>query len=186
MNDDAQRLEALKIAIKCADIAHGAKLLEIHKKWTGLVTKEFFSQGDKERKMGLPVSQLCDRETIVIANSQKGFLSYLVLPIFELWENFVSFEGLDDTEDLEPYLLPVKMIKENLEYWEIESNEQTYYIDDAPSPALINRRSPNPLARSSTSSSAPRKGLSPPMSFPGPIPSSKLCHRHQVGPFHST
>ena len=93
MNEDSHRLLAMKIAIKCADIAHGAKRLEIHKKWTGLVTKEFFNQGDKEKKMGLTVSPLCDRETVVIADSQKGFLSYLVLPVFELWENFVSFEN---------------------------------------------------------------------------------------------
>ena len=92
-----------------------------------------------------------------------------MLPIFELWENFVSFEGCDDTEELEPYLLPVKMIKENLEFWETESNDQTYYIDDAPSPALLNRRSPNTMTRSSTS--GPKKGLSPVISFPDPMPS---------------
>jgi 3',5'-cyclic-nucleotide phosphodiesterase/cAMP-specific phosphodiesterase 4 len=137
MTEDSHRMLALELAIKCADIAHGAKRLEIHKKWTGHVTKEFFAQGDKEKKLGIPVSPLCDRETVVIANSQKGFLSFLVLPIFEQWEAFVSF-GMDaDDEEVEPYLLPVKMIKENLEFWEEECKDQTFYLDHSPPPALM-------------------------------------------------
>jgi hypothetical protein len=60
--------------------------------------------------LGVPISPLCDRHSVVLANSQKGFLSFLVLPIYELWESFVNFGHSIEDEDVEPYLLPVKMI----------------------------------------------------------------------------
>ena len=40
-------------------------------------------QGDQERKRGLPVSPLCDRERVQIPKSQLTFLDYVVKPSFE-------------------------------------------------------------------------------------------------------
>lgn len=62
-----ERLSIFEVAIKCADIGHAAKAVELHEKWTLLVCEEFFQQGDTEKKMGLPVSMYCDRETTDIA-----------------------------------------------------------------------------------------------------------------------
>jgi hypothetical protein len=59
------------------------------------------------------------------------------LPIFEQWEAFVRFGGDMEEEDVEPYLLPVKMIKENLAFWEEECSEKTFYLDNARPPALL-------------------------------------------------
>jgi hypothetical protein len=75
----------------------------------------------------------------VIANSQKGFLSFLVLPIFEQWEAFVSFDHQNESDEIDPFLLPVKMIKENLAFWEEESLDPTYFIDNSPPPALVRK-----------------------------------------------
>ena len=44
---------------------------------------EFFSQGDCERALGLPISMNCDRETVVVAKCQVGFISFLVKPLFD-------------------------------------------------------------------------------------------------------
>jgi hypothetical protein len=90
METEANRKLALEMTLKCADIAHGAKALDLHKLWSGLITREFFQQGDKERDLGIPVSPLCDRDKVVLSSSQKGFLSYLVLPLFEAYETFIS------------------------------------------------------------------------------------------------
>ena len=56
-----ERLNVFEIAIKCADIGHAAKGLELHEKWTLLVIEEFFYQGDLEKRLNLPVSMFCDR-----------------------------------------------------------------------------------------------------------------------------
>jgi len=36
------RLETLKLAMKCADIGHTAKTFEIHQKWSNQLAEEFF------------------------------------------------------------------------------------------------------------------------------------------------
>jgi len=75
--DETNRLLSLSTALKCAgitlsiliklficfwvDIGHGAKGLELHKKWSRRIIEEFFQQGDMEHKSGFPVSPLCDR-----------------------------------------------------------------------------------------------------------------------------
>lgn len=40
-------------------------------------------QGDSERKRGMPVSALCDREKVEVPKSQLAFLNYVVKPTFE-------------------------------------------------------------------------------------------------------
>jgi hypothetical protein len=40
----------LKIGIKCADIGHAAKEVELHEKWTKMISEEFFNQGDMEKE----------------------------------------------------------------------------------------------------------------------------------------
>jgi hypothetical protein len=90
MEVDENRKLALEMTLKCADIAHGAKNLDLHKYWSGLITREFFLQGDKEREAGIAVSPLCDREKVVLSTSQKGFLSFLVMPLFDSYTRFIE------------------------------------------------------------------------------------------------
>jgi len=52
--------------------------------WADLVLKEFFAQGDFEKELGLKVSPLCDRDTVDRAESQIGFIEYVVHPSFVL------------------------------------------------------------------------------------------------------
>ena len=78
MDDEPNRQLALSAALKCAgsnfffqtnqigeyfiDIGHGAKGLELHKKWSRRIIEEFFNQGDLELKHNMPISPLCDRK----------------------------------------------------------------------------------------------------------------------------
>lgn len=66
-----------------ADISNPAKISKVYKKWVELVFVEFFDQGDNEKKEGLPVSLLCDRETTIIPKSQIGFIKFVVRPSFD-------------------------------------------------------------------------------------------------------
>uniref|UniRef100_A0A1B0DP25 Phosphodiesterase n=1 Tax=Phlebotomus papatasi TaxID=29031 RepID=A0A1B0DP25_PHLPP len=52
----------------------------IHHRWTMLLLEEFFRQGDLERELGLDFSPLCDRKTTLVAESQIGFIEFIVEP----------------------------------------------------------------------------------------------------------
>ena len=49
---------------------------------------EFFTQGDAERALGLPISMNCDREKVLPSKVQMGFVGYLVQPA---WSALVAY-----------------------------------------------------------------------------------------------
>ena len=72
----------LNILIHTADISNPTKSLNLYKKWTDLIINEFWQQGDKEKKMSLPVSFACDRIGASVPKIQIGFIEGIVLPLF--------------------------------------------------------------------------------------------------------
>ncbi|KAE8745217.1 hypothetical protein FOCC_FOCC008108 [Frankliniella occidentalis] len=72
--------KALAMVLHCCDIAHPAKRWDLHHRWTQLLLEEFFRQGDRERELGLPFSPLCDRNNTLVAESQIGFIEFIVEP----------------------------------------------------------------------------------------------------------
>ena len=60
------------MVLHCADIGHPAKEWKLHYKWTKQLLEEFFTQGDREKELGLPISPLCDRTSVLVAESQIG------------------------------------------------------------------------------------------------------------------
>ncbi len=96
--------------VHTADLSNPAKLNKIFIKWTDLVYSEFFSQGEKEKELGMNVSMLCDRQTTNIHKSQIGFIKFVVIPQFEMMINIVP--------EINTYLDNIKM---NLKYSEDES-----------------------------------------------------------------
>jgi len=119
---------AVQVLLKCADIAHGAKTLRLHKAWTKKIVNEFFKQGDFEREKGLPVSPLCDRRNVVVSTSQLGFLKVLVLPLYEAWQEFV--EQNEDEESSSAMKLTLENIYENIDFWEQESISPSMDINE--------------------------------------------------------
>jgi len=71
------------IIIKASDISNPTRPLSTYEHWIKGVVAEFYAQGDVERKLGLPISMNCDRETVVVSKCQVGFISFLVQPLFE-------------------------------------------------------------------------------------------------------
>ncbi|XP_073821041.1 phosphodiesterase 1c isoform X5 [Musca autumnalis] len=72
--------KALAMVLHCCDISHPAKRWNLHHRWTMLLLEEFFRQGDLERELGLPFSPLCDRNNTLVAESQIGFIDFIVDP----------------------------------------------------------------------------------------------------------
>ncbi|KAM3915909.1 dual specificity calcium/calmodulin-dependent 3',5'-cyclic nucleotide phosphodiesterase 1A isoform 1-T1 [Leptodactylus fuscus] len=76
--------KAMSLILHAADISHPAKTWDMHQRWTDLLMEEFFRQGDKEVALGLPFSPLCDRKSTLVAQSQIGFIDFIVEPTFTL------------------------------------------------------------------------------------------------------
>jgi high affinity cGMP-specific 3',5'-cyclic phosphodiesterase 9 len=76
------RITLLKVMVHSADISNPTKDWEVSKEWSERVSKEFFAQGDAERKLGLPVSANMDRDTTNKAKLSLGFIDFIVAPLF--------------------------------------------------------------------------------------------------------
>ncbi|CAF0802728.1 unnamed protein product [Didymodactylos carnosus] len=84
MPENIEKSKALALVLHCADISHPGKPWHIHHSWTENLLEEYFKQGEKEKELGLPCSPLCDRENTLVAESQIGFIQYIVEPSFSV------------------------------------------------------------------------------------------------------
>ncbi|GAQ86043.1 Cyclic nucleotide phosphodiesterase [Klebsormidium nitens] len=107
LEDQQHRLYVFQMILKCADLNSAAKPLRLAKVWADRVTDEFFNQGDLEKKLGLPVSPMCDKQAADIPRQQLRFIDFIVQPMFESFAEYCP--ALDEWfRDLE----------NNKEYWE--------------------------------------------------------------------
>jgi hypothetical protein len=69
--------------IHMADLANATRSWEIAYQWANRVLSEFFSQGDREKALGLTVSPMMvrDHSETFKGRAQSGFLDYVVLPM---------------------------------------------------------------------------------------------------------
>lgn len=102
----------LQFVLHLADISNPAKPNRFFEKWTDRCLDEFFQQGDEEKRRGLPVSPLCDRVSTDRAESQIGFIEYVVMPAFK-----VMGKCIPRVEDV---VLPI--IEDNLDFWILEAD----------------------------------------------------------------
>jgi hypothetical protein len=87
--------EFLNVMVHAADISNPTKPLDIYKQWAQKCVDEFFRQGDMERRLGLPISFNCDRNTVLLSQSQLGFIDAIVNPLFSVINEY--FPGLNFT-----------------------------------------------------------------------------------------
>lgn len=91
VRESSDQQQALSVMFRAADISHSAKRWDLHQEWSLRVVQEFHDQGDEEKRLGLPVTPLCDREGFVLSKSQAGFLQFICLPT---WHELARFEEL--------------------------------------------------------------------------------------------
>ena len=84
------RGEPRHMSMLCATIVHAADIGSVIKEWTiyrtwiGMLFKEFYKQGDIEKKMGLEVAPFMNRDVSSPPQAQKGFINYFVQPLYEM------------------------------------------------------------------------------------------------------
>ncbi|KAJ3017004.1 UNVERIFIED_CONTAM: High affinity cAMP-specific 3',5'-cyclic phosphodiesterase 7A [Siphonaria sp. JEL0065] len=106
VNEDRTLL--FKMMIKCADVSNPTKAWPIYEKWTHRVLEEFFTQGDAEKALGIPVSPYYDRDTIYVPASQMGFIDFICIPLFEAFAMYADIS------------VPVEGIISNRAYWLVQ------------------------------------------------------------------
>ena len=76
------------VLLHAADVGNTTRPYKIAKKWAGFLMEEFGAQGDMEKKLELPVSPLCNRDTLStpkeIAKSQMDFIDFVIAPMFSV------------------------------------------------------------------------------------------------------
>jgi len=82
-NTREDRLLLMQMMIKCCDVSNPTKSRNIYKEWIHRVMSEFFTQGDKEKQLNMPVSPFCNRDNANAYSCQKGFIDFVAAPIFE-------------------------------------------------------------------------------------------------------
>lgn len=65
--------------LHCADLSNPTKSFEIYQRFTFGVMEEFFQQGDNEKKLGIEVSAMCDRDSVEVDKAQVSI--YNICPI---------------------------------------------------------------------------------------------------------
>ena len=107
------RQEFLSVIIHSADVSNPSKPLDIYKIWAQKCVEEFFKQGDMEKRLGIPVSFNCDRDTVSLPQSQIGFIDAIVSPLFSVVCEF--FPGMSFT---------LENLKKNREYYKAEVDKK--------------------------------------------------------------
>jgi len=96
LDNYAERIQVLQNLVHCADLSNPTKPRNFYNQWTNRITEEFFCQGDREKKLDMAISPMCERpeneaqlkETV--ARTQIGFITYVVHPLWETWGDLVS------------------------------------------------------------------------------------------------
>merc|ERR1719359_1658317 len=72
----------IELFLHLADVSNPTKKFTICQAWACRVLDEFFLQGDEEKKLGIAVGMLNDRDKVSRPGSQHGFINFLVAPLF--------------------------------------------------------------------------------------------------------
>ena len=99
--------KGLMYMLHMADISGQAKPAPLFLNWTQRCLEEFFSQGDEEAALGLPISPNCDRNLTKIPDSQTGFIKFVVEPAYQVLALYIP--------RVQDEILPI--IANNYEHW---------------------------------------------------------------------
>lgn len=114
--EETERNLICSALIKCADISNVARPFRWGAKWAELLVEEFVCQGDLEKKLGMPVLPMNDRDKVILEDSQIGFIRFVALDLFQNVRDIlcdISFA--------------VDQMQANLKQWETRKNTLTVH-----------------------------------------------------------
>ena len=76
--ENSSNQEFMNLIIHSTDISNPTKKFNIYCNWAELILEEFYTQGDKEKKLGLNCS--FDRNMVSLYEIQLGFIYYIEIP----------------------------------------------------------------------------------------------------------
>jgi hypothetical protein len=135
LNSPEDKSLVLSFGLKCADLGHSAKSIDLHKKWSFLVCDELFAQGELEKARNQAVSMYCDRDTTDIDKSQSGFLKNICIPLYEIWGIYLN------SPIVQEYCIDQQIA--NQKYWDDRSKlrKSTMKISLIPETSILYRNS---------------------------------------------
>mmetsp|Transcript_124312 Transcript_124312/g.247824 ORF Transcript_124312/g.247824 Transcript_124312/m.247824 type:complete len:1077 (+) Transcript_124312:60-3290(+) len=71
----------LQLFLHMADVSNPIKLWSMCELWADRVLQEFFNEGDEQKRLGIPVGHLNDRDVVNRPSSQYCFITFLVQPL---------------------------------------------------------------------------------------------------------
>jgi hypothetical protein len=110
--DGSNKMLVLSMTLKCSDIGHPARPCEYHLKWSEYCFQEFANQYVQEKHRELPISMRVDKSDLGRAQSQIGFIKYLVQPMYGAYGEFFDKK-----------LMQLEKLGENLDYWQKEQEK---------------------------------------------------------------
>jgi hypothetical protein len=119
----------MKLTLHCSDISNPMKPFRVCRIWALQVFEEMFAQGDQEKKLGMPVQVMNDREKVNRAFSQAGFIELMVSPLL-----FAAIKVLPPLET------NAEMLVQNAKQWyELWLKETKPPPSDEEKEALVDR-----------------------------------------------
>ncbi|XP_056636070.1 uncharacterized protein LOC130444827 isoform X1 [Diorhabda sublineata] len=147
----------MQIALKCADISNPTRPWDISRKWSLKVCDEFFRQGEFERKLNLPVTSICDKQSTSVAKIQVGFFKNVVSPLFAEWHRFMK-------STLSTHMMNI--LDDNQKRWEAQekaeqAEETQTELSDA-DPEVVSEEEDEQLSTKTSGTHSIQEYISPP------------------------
>lgn len=130
-DEEKERILLCSALIKCADISNVARPFHWGTQWAELLVKEFISQGDLERELGMPVLPMNDRNQVILEDTQIGFIQFVALDLFQHVSRVlveISFAVDQMKANLKQWQLLKKMQQEDDDEFEVISNSSTTHM----------------------------------------------------------
>lgn len=128
--DIPQQRQLLSFVLKACDVGASGKPFAVHAQWTTRINAEFYRQGDHEKELGLAPSPFCDRSVQNVADSQKGFYSFIVTPLFSSLNDYLRSCRVQQEI--------LQEVTANQDFWQCFPSEEFNYEEPVESvPALL-------------------------------------------------
>lgn len=143
---ETDRRIGLVSVLRSADLGFYAMPFDIHSLWATRLTSEMALQGDEEKRLGLPISPMCNREEQIVPNMMIGMIDMLAIPFFHEVMAFAETTNGGNEKLRESAMSIAKYLRDNRDHWsqsQSSSKSDSIYV-----PLPIQQKAPAALIAS--------------------------------------